>query len=467
MVITYAGRYMKPKRNIVWISLESVGAKHTSLNGSVDTTPNLVDLAKTYDGTIFDRCFSASMWTPASTASILTGTHMATHDVGIRGRGQRSVPADLATLPELLREKGYSTMCASPNPYITSAAGMDRGFDDFYHFSKYSVWKEASVRSLFGYLRMIRSYGPGFSLNPRKHNLSWFLGERVKQWFKETPDPKFIYSHIGNPHHPYCPPLDFRYKFVDRAEAYDAIKDVFSVFGSSEQMKKTMANGEISNEILASLKAMYYGEIAYADEIISNMIEEILFQSPETLIVVTADHGEAFGEQGVLGHNLILDDALTHVPAVVFGFDSFRDTSKHIGHVDLVKTLSSVIGTDAPQFEGTDLIEELPDYCISQRGRAHLEGYLDHNSRFDVSKYHASPLTAVRTEQHKLLYSKDKTELFRLPDEETDESKRDPELVDELQTVAKSHHFDDDIRAAQEAEFGEGLTRQLEELGYL
>ncbi|OYR55805.1 sulfatase-like hydrolase/transferase [Halorubrum halodurans] len=460
---------MSSHQDVIWISLESVGAKHTSLHGDLQTTPRLEQLAEEHDGVVFERCFSASMWTPPSTASILTGTRMSTHNIGLNGHGNRSVPSTLATVPELLQQEGYRTMCTSPNPYISSATGLDRGFDDFYQFSKSKLWKTVHPIDLFGYLRRLHSIGPGLNLDYRKHNLSWFLVNRLRRWLNETDGPRFVYSHVGNPHHPYCPPLAFREQFADEVATTvsEAIDDSFSVFGEASRIKKAIATGDFDAATLQNLEAMYHGEIYYADYLVGKLLEEVLEELSDTIVVVTADHGDCFGEQGVLGHNLVLDDALTHVPAVVFGLDSIKDSSKTTSHIDLMRTVLNEIGVNHEQFEGTDLRFGTPEFAVSQRGRAHFEGYLEHNAEFETSKYHKSPLTAVRTSEYKLLYSDERVELFELPDERSDVSASQGEKTKSLKQIAREFHFEDDADESVKFRFDNDLTQQLEDLGYI
>lgn len=75
-----------------------------------------------------------------------------------------------------------------------------------------------------------------------------------------------------------------------------------------------------------ALKAMYDAEIAYADEFVGtpfNYVQRVT--TGETVFVVTGDHGDPFGEQGVLGHDLVLGDNLTNVLMIVSAMDGLED----------------------------------------------------------------------------------------------------------------------------------------------
>ncbi|WOY07717.2 sulfatase-like hydrolase/transferase [Halobacterium salinarum] len=172
---------MTKNPNVVWITLESVRQDHTSVGGyDSDTTPNIANIAAKSRATSFSHCFSHSLWTPPCSASILTGTYMSSHGLGMDGSAGEKIPAGLDTLPELLSEEGYATACLSPSPYISEATGLDRGFDRFTRLSAKRLLNAADPMSLIKYALGVRSDGPGFTLNYRRHNLSFIMTEMAK-----------------------------------------------------------------------------------------------------------------------------------------------------------------------------------------------------------------------------------------------------------------------------------------------
>ena len=115
--------------SILWLSLESVRADHTSLCGYARrTTPFLESLSQEPTAVTFDPMIASSMWTPASTASLLTGTHLSTHQLGQDGRAEYPPSSALDTLPERLSDVGYQTALFTANDYISSKTGLSRGF---------------------------------------------------------------------------------------------------------------------------------------------------------------------------------------------------------------------------------------------------------------------------------------------------------------------------------------------------
>ncbi|WP_137286147.1 sulfatase [Halorussus salinisoli] len=480
--------------NVVWLTLESVRADHTPMGGyDRDTTPAIRQLAEEDDATAFENCFAHSMWTPASSASIFTGTYLSDHGVGKDGSGMRTLPPNLTTLPALLADDGYRTACLSPNGYLSSANGLDRGFRDFYWLSKnladggvtdlfeYALNLgshegsplNAKTRALVKYALNVRSHGPGFTLDRNEHNLSYVMTEMAKRWVSDAAkgdDPFFLYAHIGNPHHPYCPPRRTRDRFRDSLPVSmdEAIDLSLDVYGGSERIRRLNANGsQLTPEQWDAIETLYDTEITYADDCVREIVNHVReHDDGNTIFVITADHGELFGEYGLVGHNLVLHDALTHVPLVVAGADLDCDGDELVQHVDVTRTIGSILGHDHEQFRGYDLRTETRDYCLSQRGRADFDEFFEINSGFDTELLHEHPVSAIRTREFKYLESASKSNLFELPDEETDVSDEHPEVVETLSGVVDDW-VDWTAVETDEAEFSDDMKEQLADLGYL
>jgi len=216
---------------------------------------------------------------------------------------------------------------------------------------------------------------------------------------------------------------------------------------------------------------MYDAEIAYADEFIGTLFDYAQEATTgKTVFVVTGDHGDLFGEQGVLGHNLVLDDHLTNVPMVVHGIDGLeRARGSVIQHIDMTRTLAEYLGVSHDQFSGVDLRNTVPGAAISQRGIAHFDEYLEADPEFETTRYHETPVTAYRTSEFKYLKSSERSDLFELPDEESDVSKEFPDVRERLDARLEAELDDmtETARESSEAEYTEAIERQLTDLGYL
>jgi len=461
------------RRNILWVTLESVRADHTSLNGyQRETTPFLDSLANDEDSTLHQQCRSQSIWTPASSASILTGTYLSDHGVGRDGTGERQLPEDMTTLPELLSDSGYQTACFSPNSYLSPATDLDRGFDDFHWLSKQNLYK-AGPRPLLSYLRHIRSHGPGFTLDAQKHNLAHIQNELAKRWINNAANqesPFFAYTHIGNPHLPYTPPRAFIEEFLDDSDidAEKALTTSLDLYQSTDHLRELIAHQcPVSDESWRAVKALYDAEIAYADALIRSLVQHVKDKAPDTIIIVTADHGDLFGEQGVIGHSLVLHDGLTHVPLLVHGIDGMENGGV-VEHIDVTRTVSEAVGESCDQFRGQDLRTGTRDYALSQRGLAHFEDMRDSNPDFDPHRFHKPPTDAISDGDHKLIASDDRSSFVSISDETTDTSNQHPEKANEFQKIRDERvdWMNSDSDHSQ-AEFTDEMKEQLSDLGYI
>ena len=276
---------------------------------------------------------------------------------------------------------------------------------------------------------------------------------------------------------PYTPPRKWIDRFTDDIaySAREALELSLETYASRDRMIQRIADGcPFTPDEWDALRAMYDAEIAYADEFVGHLFDHVReLDAGRTLFVVTADHGDLFGERGILGHNLVLHDHLTNVPMVVSGLDGIdgaRDSV--IQHVDVTRTVAERLGVSHDQFSGADLRETTPDYAISQRGVPHFDEYLEADPSFDVSRYHGSPVTALRTDEFKYQKSSDRAELFALPDEETDVGEERPAVRDRLDEQLEDAFHRMTVRDGSHgrngtAEYSAAMEQQLADLGYL
>jgi uncharacterized sulfatase len=213
---------------------------------------------------------------------------------------------------------------------------------------------------------------------------------------------------------------------------------------------------------------MYDAEIRYTDEMIGRLYDFVRSRElGETVVVVTADHGEHFGERGELAHVLGLGDAVTNVPLVIDGLDV--DTGGVVQHIDVMKTLVAMAGGRTEQFQGVDLRTEQREYAISQRAPTDFGRFLQHNESFDTSRFPASLTSAFRTTEFRYLTADDRAELYRLPDEERDVSDEFPEKRRQIASFADEWLETEGtpVGTADGDRMTEEMRRQLRDLGYV
>lgn len=456
--------------NIVWITLDSVRADHTSLDGyDRETTPSLERVADAGHG--FSTCISHGKSTLTSSGAIMTGYAPTRTRVGIDGN---SLPDNIRTIPERFRAAGYTTACLSRNSYLSSATNLDKGFDRFKWLAS-STMHTVGLRTLAKYFSSIRTHSAGLTLDTSKHASALLMNETAKNWlsdFQGAEEPFFFYLHYNEPHRPYYPPGKYLDTFagdlpMSGREAAELALEIHY------DLNEIVATGrDLTEEEWAVLEAMYDAEIAYTDEMVGNLVEHIqASQLEDTIVVITADHGELFGEFGLLSHSYVLHDAVTRVPLVVSGLDTplVPESDGIVQHSDVMTTLLSVSDADPGDTMGVDLRQKAPDYAVSQRGPETFEELLEHNPGFDTSKFHSETLTSIRTDEFRYQTSGERDELFALTDQETDVTDSYPATAADLAetTTAWLDEHGEPATEGHKLQFSGAVRRQLRDLGYM
>ncbi|WP_410767601.1 sulfatase [Haloferax sp. DFSO60] len=468
---------MTERPNIVWITLESTRADHTTMGGyEKNTTPNLQRIADSAGGRYFAEAFSHGIWTLASSASILTATYPSHHGAGMTGE---AIPDELPTVAERFQQAGYDTACISPNSHLSSATGLDRGFDEFVWLSKSTLRESVGVGTIFSYLRNINKHGGGLTLDTRKHSTDYMMNKLAMRWLKDRQtkeNPMFLYLHYGGPHHPYYPPKRHLDTFAeDVGLPTERIQEI-GLDHHDRLFEHMAANSPFSDEEWKAISALYDGEIAHVDELVGELFDTVQSLDLEnTIFVITADHGELFGESGLLAHQIVTDDAVCHVPLIIHGLDVARDyDGELVQHADVMTTLLSAVGASTEGTQGVDMQSDHREFAIVQRGadrsQQNLDKLVELNPEFDASKFPKSTLTALRTSDFKYEYSDDGAELFELPDETHDVSTEYPEVRAELDERLQKWFETDGVPVSEQQQSGrftKAMRAQLADLGYL
>jgi len=387
----------------------------------------------------------------------------------------------MTTVPGVLGACGYYTAAVSRNAYAGVATGLERDFDEFVAptFAG-DLLSYPHILSLVKYGLTAHRHG-GFTVDKQQHPKSYFITDVAKRVLANSPDdcPTFLYCHYNDPHRPYDPPPSYVDRYTDEinAEPADALQFAREMHDNAYEY---MAAGiPFSDEQWEMLFAMYDAMIAYTDACLEPLIKYVREEIDETILVVTADHGELFGERGLLGHHIVLDDAVTHVPLVVSGLPELtRVRDDPVQHIDVMQTLVALAEGDTSQFQGCDLRTDSREYAFSQdlRGTVAREDKRDYdrirqyNDAFDISGFHQSLLTAARTTTFKLVHTEEWTRLHELPDETTDVSAAHPEIARRYKAVVErwlettGARFKDSPR---ETTHTDAVKQQLHDMGYL
>jgi uncharacterized sulfatase len=455
--------------NILWLTLDSVRQDHTTMGGyERETTRTIQRLADSRNGVAFSSCFSHARASATSIPSMLSGTYPSRHRTYYGD--STSFPEELPLVSELLADVGYHTVGVSNNGYASSLTSVDRGFDEFVLLGSTpaEILRSAGIRAVLKYVRNIRTHSVGFDTDVHAHSGAYLLTEIAKRQVRKADPPLFMYVHYNEPHRAYYPPLPYLDRFTDDlsmsgAEAAELAMEVH------HNLLEIVARGcDLTAEEFAALKAMYDAEIAYTDDLVGELIEFAQTQLTDTVVVVTADHGELFGEDGMLAHKYSMHNAVLNVPLVISGVQGLSDEGL-VQHTDVMRTLLETIGADTESIQGVDLHRDTRQYAISQSPLDSFDPLLEYNPEFDTSQFCADPYSVIQNGEFKYVQRPDAPRLYRLPDETENVINVYPDVADELDREL-TEWLDTDgtpVGRGDDVELDETMRSRLADLGYL
>lgn len=482
---------MAERPNIVLVVMDT-----TRIDAAFDSSvaPTLADIGAS--GTRVTNTISPSSWTLPSHASMLTGTYSSKHGAHA---GHELLDSSLPTLPELLREDGYETVCVSNNTWLSIESGLGRGFDSFQQ-----MWQVVQSDTALGELvdvteehrvkAVARKLLDGNPLANAANVIYRLLvrnqtdkgAERTTEWIsdwlsdRKRDEPFFLMTNYLEPHLEYRPPERLAAQFLPDTHTYEEAMAV-----PQEPWEYLAGHVELDEADVRALRGLYRAEIAYLDEQLADL-KRALIESGEwenTVFLVTADHGENIADHGMMDHQYCLYDTLVHVPLVAQGgaFDDHGEISDLVSLVDIAPTLLDVADSQAAPdtFQGRSFHPSadppqrefvVSEYMSPQPSMDALERHVgdlpESIYRFDRS------LRAIRTNEYKLVRGSDgTTELYELrsdPGETTNIAAQNPRLVTELS--AKLDGWLDTFEHAEtegDISLGDERKKRLENLGYI
>jgi arylsulfatase A-like enzyme len=324
--------------NILVILVDALRADHLSNYGyERPTSPNIDRIA--HQGTLFENAFSTSSWTKPSHASLLTGRYTYEHET----EGWGSLDDRYPTISEVLQARGYRTGAFSANVWVFSRRyGFGRGF---VHFEDhYRTINSDVVNTLYGriieYYVFHRVLGIDHKIDRRS---AQDINQALLRWIERDPDrPFFAFINYYDVHDPYMPPQPYRSMFSELEKPGGLINTDWDMDHIYMPLTPEQLQGEID---------AYDGAIACVDEHIGQLFSELHRRgmTENTLIVITSDHGDMFGEHGLFEHTNSLYREVIHVP-LIFWWPGHLPTATRISqpvtNAALPATLMVLTGED-------------------------------------------------------------------------------------------------------------------------
>jgi len=333
----------RDKPNVFIYVIDALRADHLGCYGyNRETSPVIDGFAS--EATLFEQAWAASNWTRPAVSSILTGLYPSSHGVLRRTSTMEPWPV---LLPEALSSAGYATCHILTNAHLSKEWGLTQGVESYYLESlASSAWVN---RKLEDYLS-----------------------------HRKSKSPIFVYIHTLTPHIPYAPEKEI-FKRFDRG-----FKG--SCDGSVESVKKLhMHDPKLSQDDVAHLIDLYDAEIYTNDldfaDFLSILKRYGLYQN--SIIILSADHGESFNEHTIINHGTSLLQEQLRVPLIVRfpqGRFAGQRVKQNVSHIDFYPTVLAQAGI-RPSLEyplpGTDLLTyaSAPDTPPSRR--VYAETWID------------------------------------------------------------------------------------------
>jgi len=274
------------KPNIILITLDTTRADRLGCYGyRRQTSPNIDKLAE--ESVLYTRAIAPSSWTLPSHASLFTGKFTSSHGARYDPEGPllltdaisgpeswdayraRGLAQNEVTLAEVLKETGYTTAAVVGGPWMKRIFGLNKGFD---------YYNDSQISTVNGRL----------ASQVTTSALNWLERRREKKFF--------LFLNYFDPHGPYSPPEGFALRFLPKGTNFT---------GREPTLEET--------------NALYDAEILYMDHYIGRFLQKLKVENlyNDTLIIVTSDHGELFGEHGKFGHGHYLYQEELHVPLFI------------------------------------------------------------------------------------------------------------------------------------------------------
>ena len=346
--IAYAERPATPAQagNVLFIVVDTLRADHLPVYGySQGTTPNLDAFAK--DAVRFNEAFSNASWTRPSFASLLSGRYPSSHNTMAKSA---SLPEAITTLPEAMRDAGYTTLGVVTNYNVAPFFNFHQGFDRYNYLEPTFVLGANDTAAKLLLVQFLRQKIETYNAKQNKvepggaYQDAVVVNREIGSLLDAAPknQPWFLFAGYMDPHDPYYP------------HPYDGT-------GYSRA-----AHQEPEAHEADTLRALYDGEIKYWDEHFGALIADLKKRGvyDNTTIIITADHGEEFMEHGGFWHGTTLYDEQLHVPLLMKLPNNQRGGSvvtHWVQSIDIMPTLLEQAGIAIPEgVQGASLFVDHP-----------------------------------------------------------------------------------------------------------
>jgi arylsulfatase A-like enzyme len=462
--------------NVIFISLDTLRADHVFCYNKIkkQTSPNIDKIAK--EGYIFEKAYSTTSWTLPAHASMMTGLFPSSHnadrsDQQTFRRPLNPLPQSAKTLAEVLSDNGYLTAGVISVPLLSSAFGMDQGFQ--YYDEKMDPFEDFKFLYLNEYSMLIKvlkftkiinkDYADGQKrvTEVNAKGLKWIENN------KDRNEPFFFFLHYFEPHYVYEPPNP--YDLRDDGSKIDYFLEM-----------ETLNHGlfSLSRSGIEDLVTLYDGEIEYLDHHLGKLFDTLKQWGilDNTLLIITSDHGESFNEHEVWTHGNRLYQEQIHVPLIVrypkLVPANHIDTKNIVQLVDLMPTILDVLKIPIPEYiQGRSLLPIFQNESDLRFNMAFAELKPDIIWKSKNSRFGHGIMAIIRGEWKYILPDTGMEELYNIdidPFENQNLASNEMNLTKELRSILLTwHHAVNQSSEGDSGQIDARRLKQLRALGYL
>lgn len=305
------------KPNVVLIVLDAARARQLGCYGyERPTTPAIDRMAA--EGVVFERAYTPAAFTLSAMASVWTSLWPGQHHRGVPY--DSALPESVPTLAEHLSARGIPAAGVIGNDMAGPGLGLDRGFSTF-------------------------------EILPPPHNAASFPAW-VDGWLEGTKEPFFLYTHFREPHFPYDqpPPFDAVFGQKDGPLPASARTDRY--------LARRVNGGEqsLSPDEVRQIVDFYDGGLAFVDQQVGRVLQVLEERGllERSVVILTADHGEALHEHAFLGHTSEVWEEVAHIPLIVRlpgSAAAGRRVDAFASLLDVAPTVAEALGFELPGSE--------------------------------------------------------------------------------------------------------------------
>ena len=452
----------KERPNIILVMFDTLTARDMSVYGyHRQTTPFISNWAK--EATIFTNLQAASNWTTPSTASLMTGKRVWTHQAS-HLNGALPLKSNIESLPLLLKQNGYFNIAIVVNPVASvETLGIAGSFDMAPQSIEFSTPHSllGGGTEAVGMIDKIlyKYFANKFRLHDWIVNESFILGKLLSKVSRDIssttvppekafsrlleildnnpPEPYFAWIHVLPPHAPYLPPEPYMGMFdsSQKMRTYKKQWEILDKRSSFLQYEHFPADIQPSIDIL---RARYDEFIRHCDNQFEEFIKQLTKRDnmKDTIIMLSSDHGESF-EHAYLAHGgPYLYEQVTHVPLIIKEpmQDEGISVNDLVEQVDISSTILELAAIQIPSWmEGRSLVPLMRGQQLQSKPAFSMN--LESNPRHDQQI--TKGVISVWEGDYKLIYdlNKETSRLFNLkedPDELKDLYNKEPHISQTL-----------------------------------